>query len=185
MVNLRYRVRRSRIALSSIAIVNQFDQEEKPFKKISDSKQKFSYLQFLWQQKYISLEDYLTACRYVELYSMICKISGYPKGFHYKALWHNLIETSRLSWLQSELSMLDQNHFSICSDDELLRLWKILQRVLNQSPIGFKIKFNELLFKENISKFHDNERLYLKAFQKIIPAVKTLMIAFGKQKSPH
>jgi hypothetical protein len=147
-------------------------------------KQTFSCLKFFWQQKYISLDDYLTACKYVELYKVISKIQGVPKGFDRKVVWFHPFQTSRVGWIQSELSLLDQDYLTNCCDEELLQLWKILQKFLNKMPLSYRVKFNELMFNENIPNFHTKERLYLKAFQHAIPAIKSFMVAFWKQKKP-
>jgi hypothetical protein len=184
-LNLRHRLRKSRITLLPITFQQQESLETKPLQKTSVNKKTFVCLRFLWEQKYISLEDYLTACKYIELSTVIQRISGGPKGFNYRVAWHNRVETSHVSWIQSELSLLDQNHFSSCRDEEVLELWKILQRTLHRLPLSLRCKFNQLLFEENIPKFHEHLRVYIKAFQKAIPAIKIFMIAFWKQKSPH
>lgn len=180
-----FRSRKPRISLASVAYT-QLENPSKQNKEISRSatRQSFSCLTFLWQQSYISIDDYLTACKYVELYKIINKIQGGPNGYHRNVVWGNAYETSRLGWIQSELSLLEHNYFNHCSDDEVLRLWKILQKFLNKMPLSYRIKFNELVFNESIPNFHSKEKLYLKAFQKAIPAIKSFMIAFWKQKKP-
>jgi hypothetical protein len=185
-VNLRSR--KGRITLSPITQKRSTEQT-KPLrlKKNSEGlhkKQAFSCLKFFWQHKYISLDDYLTACKYLELYKVISKMQGGPKGFDRKVVWCNAFETSKLGWIQSELSFLDQDCFKHCSDDEVLKLWKILQKFLNQMPLSYRVKFNELMFNEAIPNFHYKEKLYLKAFQQAIPAIKSFMGAFWKQKKP-
>lgn len=184
--NLKHhRLRKSRVNLLPITLKSKSPTvTEKPaastFKRPS-----FSCLKFLYQEEYISLKDYLAACKYVELSNIIRKISGCPKGFNYKVSWHNYIEHSYISWIQSDLCLLEQNHFSSCSDDEMLKLWKTLQHVLNSLPREWRDKFNELVFEERIPKFQDHLRVYVKAFQKAMPEIKSFIIAFWKQKSPH
>lgn len=183
--NLKHRLRKSRITLLPITFQNKTTVTPQLSTKHAITRTTFSSLKFLWEQKYISLDDYLTACKYIELSNIIRKISGCPKGFNHRVAWHNCIETSHVSWIQAELSLLDQNHFSSCEDEEILELWKILQRTLRNLPVGLQNKFNQLLFEDNIPKFHKNLRVYVKVFQKVIPAIKAFMIAFWKQKSPH
>ena len=182
-INIRFR--KSRITLGPITQKESIE----TIKNASHSdkvhpKQTFCCLKFFWQQKYISLDDYLTACKYVELSKLIRKIQGAPKGFDRKVAWCNPFETSRLGWIQSELSLLDQDFFNNCGDEEILQLWKILQNFLNKMPLSYRVKFNELMFNDSIPNFHSKERVYLKAFQYAIPAIKSFMVAFWKQKKP-
>lgn len=183
-VNLRSR--KSRIVLNSCSTKSK-SSLSKNLKAISTPQPKkvFNCLKFLWQQKYITLDDYLTACKYIELREVVRKILGCPKGFGYKVAWNNPFETSRVGWIQSELSLIDQDYLQHCSDDELLALWKILQNVLNKMPLSYRTKFNELLFEEFIYSFHTQERIYLKAFQAAIPALKGFLLEFWKKKSPQ
>lgn len=179
------RSRKSRIVLNSVAQKKPVEMSEKETESFNTNKiDTFSCLNFLWQQKYISSDDYLTACKYVELYQVICRIQGYPKGFGRKVAWYNPFKTSRLGWIQSELSLLDQDYLGNCSDDEVLQLWRALQLFFNKMPLSYRVKFNELMFEEKILNFHHKERLYLKAFQHAIPAIKAFMVAFWKQKKP-
>ncbi len=182
-INIRFR--KSRITLGpitqkeSIETIKNATHSDKVHQK-----QTFCCLKFFWQQKYISLDDYLTACKYVELSKLIRKIQGVPKGFDRKVVWYNPFETSRLGWIQSELTLLDQDFFDNCGDDEILQIWKVLQNFLNKTPLSYRVKFNELIFNDSIPNFHSKERLYLKAFQYAIPAIKSFMVAFWKQKKP-
>jgi hypothetical protein len=127
----------------------------------------------------------MTACKYIELRDVIRKIMGCPNGFGRKVVWNHPFKTSRVSWIQSELSLLNQDYCRECNDDELLVLWKVLQKSLNKMPLSFRTKFNELLFAESIHNFHSQERLYLKVFQHAIPAIKAFLLEFWKQKSPR
>lgn len=187
-LNANLRSRKSRIVLTS----KGQKQEPKISKKIdlkrikpSTSKKAFVCLQFLWQQKYISLDDYVTACKYIELSEIVQKVIGCPNGFGRKVAWNHPFETSRVSWIQSELSLINQDYSRHCTDDELLKLWKILQKALNKMPLSFRTKFNELLFAESINNFHMQERIYLKALQHAIPAIKAFLLEFWNQKNPR
>lgn len=182
-VNLRSR--KSRINLTSTLISKSNVSKNDQKNKNAPSKKVFNCLKFLWQQKYITLDDYLTACKYIELREVVRKILGCPKGFGHKVAWNNPFETSRVGWIQSELSLIGQDYLQHCSDDELLALWKILQNVLNKMPLSYRTKFNQLLFEEFIQGFHTQERIYLKAFQSAIPALKAFLLEFWKKKSPQ
>jgi hypothetical protein len=182
------RSRKSRIVLnSSIAQPKSNSIETTSIKSVKSipSQKAFSCLRFLWQQKYITLDDYLTACKYIELQEVIRKVMGCPKGFSHKVVWNNPFKTSHVSWIQSELSLIDQDYTQHCKDDELLALWKVLQNVLNKMPLSFRTKFNDLLFADSINNFHTQQRIYLKAFQHAIPVIKAFLLEFWKQKSPR
>jgi hypothetical protein len=182
------RSRKSRIVLTSLSATPDSSPLEnaRPHSNKSSTPEKaFICLQFLWKQKYISLDDYMTACKYIELREFVRKSMGCPNGFGRKVAWNHPFETSRVSWIQSELSLLNQDYGQHCDDDELLTLWKILQKALNKMPLSFRTKFNELLFAESIPNFHMQERIYLKAFQRTIPAIKAFLLEFWKQKSPR
>lgn len=178
-----------KVALPVISLHRSHFPEEKIHPKNITSNKKnnrnFSALQFLWQQKCILLEDYLTACKYVELAGIIRKISGYPQGFYSKVVWCKPFDTSRISWIQSDLAMLEQDFFPNCSDEDVLILWKRLQSALCKVPISMKVKFEQLLFEDTASNFQAHFKTYLKSFQKIIPLIKVFMLAFWKNKSPH
>ncbi|MDP3936191.1 MAG: hypothetical protein Q8Q56_04310 [Alphaproteobacteria bacterium] len=184
----RLRSRKSRVILNSLATKPDSSSSinpDTPIIKVSTSKKSFICLQFLWQQKYISLDDYVTACKYIELREVVRKVMGCPSGFGRKVAWNHPFETSRVSWIQSELSLINKDYSQHCNDDEVLTLWKVLQKALNKMPISFRTKFNELLFDECIHNFHIQQRLYLKAFQHVMPAIKVFLLEFWKQKSPR
>ncbi|QOL19749.1 hypothetical protein [Candidatus Bodocaedibacter vickermanii] len=188
--NPHHRSRKSRVVLTSLAKKLEPETLEKvDSQKIKPStpnfKKPFIALKFFWQQKYISLDDYVTACKYVELSELVQKAMGCPNGFGRKVAWNQPFETSRVSWIQSELSLINQDYGRHCNDEELLTLWKVLQKALNKMPLSFRTKFNELLFAESISNFHMQERIYLKAFQHAIPAIKVFLLEFWKQKNPR
>lgn len=186
--NANLRSRKSRIVLASLSSMTEPStpiKTDTPIIKPVTSKKAFGCLQFFWQKKYISLDDYVTACKYIELSDVVRKSMGCPNGFGRKVAWHQPFETSRVSWIQSELSLINQDYGQHCNDKELLVLWKILQKALNKLPLSFRTKFNELLFEESIHNFHMQERIYLKAFQHAIPAIKAFLLEFWKQKSPR
>jgi WD40 repeat protein len=182
------RSRKSRIVLNSAAIKpkpSSINAADTPSSQSGLSKKTFSCLRFLWQQKYITLDDYLTACKYIELQEVVRKVMGCPKGFGHKVVWNNPFKTSHVSWIQSELSLIDQDYLQHCNDDELLALWKVLQKILNKMPLSFRTKFNDLLFADSINNFHTQQRVYLKAFQSAIPVIKAFLLEFWKKKSPR
>ena len=188
--NANLRSRKSRVVLTSLptkteSITSEKVDTQRIKPSTSNSKKAVICLQFFWQQKYISLDDYVTACKYVELSEVVRKVMGCPNGFGRKVAWNQPFETSRVSWIQSELSLINQDYGRHCNDDELLTLWKILQKALNKMPLSFRTKFNELLFADSINNFHMQERIYLKAFQHAIPAIKVFLLEFWKQKSPR
>jgi hypothetical protein len=182
----KHRYRKSRVALASVVL----QEETSPKDSLQPTKQTkkqplLSGLTLLWQKQYISFDDYLVACRYSELAIIVRKISGYPCGFHYKTAWYKPTDVSRLSWIQSELSLLEQNYFQQFTDDELLRFWKHLQSELTKLDRGLKDKFHQLLCDEAPPAFFQYERLYLKAFQHAIPLIKEFTASFYKAKSPR
>lgn len=186
MSKVNLRSRKSRIILnSSTKTKSSCFESEKTVVKTAPPQKTFNCLKFLWQQKYITLDDYLTACKFIELQDVVRKVIGCPKGFGHKVVWNNPFKTSHVSWIQSELSLIDQDYMQHCNDDELLTLWKVLQNVLNKMPLSFRTKFNDMLFAESINDFNTQQRIYLKVFQHAIPAIKAFLLEFWKQKSPR
>lgn len=181
--NLKHRSKKTKLTLQKVTLKK--DKIETSEKNSVVHRRTFSALRYLWEHQYINLDDYLVACKYVELSEVVQRLKGGPQGFGRKVSWHNFLDTSKVSWIQSELSALDQDGFQDCMDDKLLVFWKKLQSALYKVAPNLKEKFESLLFSDGRDYFFPHIKLYIKAFQKIIPVIKLFMIEFFKQKNPQ
>ncbi|MCP5322546.1 MAG: hypothetical protein H6492_00850 [Candidatus Paracaedibacteraceae bacterium] len=181
--NLKHRSKKAKIVLPKVTL--RKDNFPTASSNNISRKCSFSALRYLWEQQYINFDDYLIACKYAELSNVVGKLKGGPQGFSRKVSWHNFLDTSKVSWIQSELSVLDQEGFQDCIDDKLLIFWKSLQSALYKVSPKLKEKFDQVLFLDGGDYFFPHIKLYIKAFQKVIPVIKLFMIEFFKQKNPQ
>lgn len=174
--SIQLRKRKSRVHLPNL-VLNESDKIPSRVYPVQ-KKPTHTALQFLWKEKLISLEEYLTACRYAELLRVIRKISGAPLVPASSFKLNAFLNTSRVTWIQAELSFLNGDVLKRCTDEDLLKLWKGIRRRMEEISRPLREMFENIINLDQPPMFRSQLRLYIKSIHTLIPIVKEGMANF-------
>lgn len=157
---------KNKIKLPILTLNIHTESTNQPKKTIKKS-EKPCPIHLLWKKKHISLHDYITAYKYLELIRYARSITGTP-ALKTSGL---SLQRSPNSWVQRKLAQQHEQIYSYKENDTLLKA-NAIEKELNTLPNTLHNYFNALVNNTPKQHYAQHMSLYAKALRLAIRIIK-------------